>query len=132
MILLDTDHLSVYKYADSERAGRLQARLREQPTDEVVAISIITVEEQMRHVLRTCGGVGQDARNRTLIAPLPGKISRVAVEPGATVNAGDTLLVIEAMKMENEFKAAAAGIVAEVRVAPGQAVNAGDVLIVMA
>jgi len=36
------------------------------------------------------------------------------------------------MKMENEFKAAAAGIVAEVRVAPGQAVNAGDVLIVMA
>ena len=92
----------------------------------------ITVEEQMRHVLRTRGGVGQDARNRTLIAPLPGKISRVAVEPGATVNAGDTLLVIEAMKMENEFKAAAAGIVAEVRVAPGQAVNAGDVLIVMA
>ncbi|PYO18995.1 MAG: acetyl-CoA carboxylase biotin carboxyl carrier protein subunit, partial [Candidatus Rokuibacteriota bacterium] len=76
--------------------------------------------------------VGQDARNRTLIAPLPGKISRVAVEPGATVNAGDTLLVIEAMKMENEFKAAAAGTVAEVRVAPGQAVNAGDVLIVMA
>ncbi len=92
----------------------------------------ITVEEQMRHVLRTRGGVGQDARNRTLIAPLPGKISRVAVEPGATVNAGDTLLVIEAMKMENEFKAAAAGTVAEVRVAPGQAVNAGDVLIVMA
>jgi biotin carboxyl carrier protein len=48
------------------------------------------------------------------------------------VSAGDTLLVIEAMKMENEFKAAAAGTVAEVRVMPGQAVNAGDVLIVMA
>jgi biotin carboxyl carrier protein len=92
----------------------------------------ITVEEQMRHVLRTRGGVGQDARSRTLTAPLPGKISRVAVQPGATVSAGDTLLVIEAMKMENEFKAAAAGTVAEVRVMPGQAVNAGDVLIVMA
>jgi biotin carboxyl carrier protein len=39
--------------------------------------------------------------------------------------------VIEAMKMENEFKAGAAGTVAEVRVVPGQAVNAGDVLIVM-
>jgi pyruvate carboxylase subunit B len=48
------------------------------------------------------------------------------------VRAGDTLLVIEAMKMENEFKAAGAGTVAEVRVEPGQAVNAGDVLVVMA
>jgi biotin carboxyl carrier protein len=41
------------------------------------------------------------------------------------------LLVIEAMKMENEFRAGAAGTVAEVRVAAGAAVNAGDVLIVM-
>jgi biotin carboxyl carrier protein len=47
------------------------------------------------------------------------------------VQAGDTLVVIEAMKMENEFKAGVAGTVAEVRVAPGQAVNAGDVLIVI-
>jgi len=41
------------------------------------------------------------------------------------------LLVIEAMKMENEFKAGAAGTVREVRVAPGQPVNAGDVLVVI-
>ena len=92
----------------------------------------ITVEDQTRHVLRTRGGVGSGARSRTLTAPLPGKISRVAVRPGDAVQAGDTLLVIEAMKMENEFKATGAGTVAEVRVAPGQAVNAGDVLIVMA
>ena len=92
----------------------------------------IAVEEQTRHLLRTRGAAGQGARSRTLTAPLPGKISRVVVQPGASVRAGDTLLVIEAMKMENEFKAAAAGTVAEVRVAPGQAVNAGDVLIVMA
>src|SRR6267142_2124631 len=45
---------------------------------------------------------------------------------------GDTLLVIEAMKMENEFKAVGPGTVAEVRVEAGQTVNAGDVLIVMA
>jgi biotin carboxyl carrier protein len=92
----------------------------------------ITVEDQTRHVLRTRGGVGSSTRSRTLTAPLPGKISRVAVRPGDTVQAGDTLLVIEAMKMENEFKAAGVGTVAEVRVAPGQTVNAGDVLIVMA
>jgi biotin carboxyl carrier protein len=92
----------------------------------------IVVEEQTRHIIRTRGGAAAGARSRTLSAPLPGKISRVAVRPGDTVQAGDTLLVIEAMKMENEFKASGAGTVAEVRVEPGQAVNAGDVLIVMA
>ena len=91
----------------------------------------INVEEQTRHIIRTRGGAGAGAGSRTLTAPLPGKISRVAVQPGDAVGAGDILLVIEAMKMENEFRAAAAGTVAEVRVAAGQAVNAGDVLIVM-
>ena len=91
----------------------------------------IWVEEQSRHIIRTRGGAGGGAGSRTLTAPLPGKISRVAVRPGDAVSAGDILLVIEAMKMENEFRAAAGGTVAEVRVAAGQAVNAGDVLIVM-
>jgi acetyl/propionyl-CoA carboxylase alpha subunit len=91
----------------------------------------INVEEQTRHIIRTRGGAGAGAGSRTLTAPLPGKISRVAVQPGDAVSAGDILLVIEAMKMENEFRAAAAGTVAEVHVAAGQAVNAGDVLIVM-
>jgi biotin carboxyl carrier protein len=91
----------------------------------------IAVEEQSRHSIRTRGGGGA-ARSRTLTAPLPGKISRVAVRPGDTVAAGETLIVIEAMKMENEFKATGAGTVAEVRVTAGQLVNPGDVLIVMA
>ena len=91
----------------------------------------ITVEEQTRHIIRTKGGAAPGGSGQTLKAPLPGKISRVAVRAGDAVQAGDTLLVIEAMKMENEFRAGAAGTVAEVRVQPGQAVNAGDVLIVM-
>ena len=67
----------------------------------------------------------------TLAAPLPGRIAHVAVRPGDEVKPGDPLIVIEAMKMENEFKATAAGRVAEVRVELGQAVNAGDVLVVI-
>jgi biotin carboxyl carrier protein len=91
----------------------------------------IQVEEQTRYIIRTKGGAAGGHGTQTLKAPLPGKISHVAVQAGDVVRAGDTLLVIEAMKMENEFRAGAAGTVAEVRVQPGQAVNAGDVLIVM-
>ena len=92
---------------------------------------VIRVEEETRFIIRTRGGAGGGHGAQTLVAPLPGRIVHVAVKPGDRVEKGDTLLVIEAMKMENEFKASAAGTVAEVRVQPGQAVNAGDVLLVI-
>ena len=91
----------------------------------------VLVEEQTRWIIRTKGGAAGAAHGQTLTAPLPGKITHVAVRPGDRVQTGDTLVVIEAMKMENEFKAAAAGTVAEVRVSAGQAVNPGDVLVVL-
>ena len=92
----------------------------------------VLVEEQTRWIIRTKGGAAGAAHGHTLTAPLPGKITHVAVRPGDRVQAGDTLVVIEAMKMENECKAAAAGTIAEVRVVAGQAVNPGDVLVVLA
>jgi glutaconyl-CoA/methylmalonyl-CoA decarboxylase subunit gamma len=91
----------------------------------------ILVEPQTRWIIRTHGGTAGTSRGQTLTAPLPGKIAHVAVQPGDTVRAGDTLVVIEAMKMENEFKASTNGTVTEVRVQPGQAVNPGDVLVVV-
>jgi biotin carboxyl carrier protein len=91
----------------------------------------ILVEEQTRWIIRTRGGAAAGGQGQTLTAPLPGKITHVAVRVGDQVGPGDTLLVIEAMKMENEFKASAAGTVTEVRVQPGQAVNPGDVLVVV-
>jgi|SRR5689334_11546632 acetyl/propionyl-CoA carboxylase alpha subunit len=91
----------------------------------------VLVEEQTRWIIRTRGGAAGAGQTQTLRAPLPGKITHVAVQPGERVAAGQTLVVIEAMKMENEFKAATAGTVAEVRVSAGQAVNPGDVLVVL-
>ena len=91
----------------------------------------VLVEEQTRWIIRTRGGAAGGGAGQTVRAPLPGKITHVAVRAGDRVQAGDTLVVIEAMKMENEFKAAAAGTIAEVRVSPGQAVNPGDVLVVL-
>ena len=91
----------------------------------------IEVEEQTRYIIRTRGGAAGGAGAQTLKAPLPGKITHVAVQAGDAVTAGQSLVVIEAMKMENELKATAAGTVREVRVVNGQAVNAGDVLVVI-
>lgn len=92
----------------------------------------IQVEEETRHIIRTRGGVVSAPGGLVLTAPMPGKIVRVEVAVGQAVKPGDGLLVIEAMKMENEFRAMSAGTVREVRVQVGQVVNAGDVLIVFA
>ena len=92
---------------------------------------VVQVEEATRHVIRTRGAAAGGGGAQTLTAPLPGRISHVAVKPGDRVSPGDALVVIEAMKMENEFKASTAGTVTEVRVEEGQAVNAGDVLVVI-
>ena len=91
----------------------------------------VLVEEQSRWIIRTHGGAAGASRGQTLLAPLPGKITHIAVRAGQQVQVGDPLIVIEAMKMENEFKAATAGTVLEVRVHPGQAVNPGDTLVVI-
>ena len=67
----------------------------------------------------------------SLVAPMPGAVVRVLVEAGATVDAGQALVVLEAMKMEHTVAAPAAGTVGEIRVQAGQQVEAGAVLVVM-
>ena len=91
----------------------------------------IEVEDQTRYIIRTRGGTAGGTGGQTVKAPLPGKITHVAVRAGDPVTPGQSLVVIEAMKMENELKATAAGTVRDVRVTAGQPVNAGDVLVVI-
>lgn len=64
-----------------------------------------------------------------VIAPMPGLIVRVSVSVGDRVEAGQGVVVIEAMKMENELRATAAGVVKSVEVAPGTAVEKGTLLV---
>lgn len=68
----------------------------------------------------------------TVTAPMPGKILSIKVNVGDSVNNGDLVLLLEAMKMENEVFATASGKVTEVRVKSGDSVNTGDVLLVIA
>jgi acetyl/propionyl-CoA carboxylase alpha subunit len=65
----------------------------------------------------------------SLSAPMPGLIVRVSVAAGDSVQAGQGLIVMEAMKMENELRASAAGVVKNVLVEPGKAVEKGSLLI---
>ena len=65
----------------------------------------------------------------TVAAPMPGVILSVEVTPGAAVRRGQTVLVLEAMKMKNELKAQRDGTVARVAVAAGDQVKHGDVLV---
>jgi acetyl/propionyl-CoA carboxylase alpha subunit len=67
----------------------------------------------------------------SLLAPMPGLVLRVLAEPGVTVTAGQPLVVLEAMKMEQTVASPAAGTVTELRAAPGQQVEAGQVLAVV-
>ena len=83
------------------------------------------------HALRRRARAGEGAGARELRAVMPGKVVAVLVEAGATVAQGQGLLVIEAMKMENEIGAPRAGTVIDVKVQPGQAVEAGELLAVI-
>src|SRR5262249_52392846 len=71
------------------------------------------------------------AESGSLVAPMPGSVTRIAVERGAPVVAGQLVLVMEAMKMEHEIAAPASGVLAELRVQPGTQVNAGDVVAIV-
>jgi acetyl-CoA/propionyl-CoA carboxylase biotin carboxyl carrier protein len=74
---------------------------------------------------------GGGASGDTLASPLQGTVLKVAVEPGATVDEGALICVIEAMKMENEITAHKAGTVAELPIAVGASVASGDTLAVI-
>ena len=96
----------------------------------------LLVEDEARAALRerasrdrtAAGSAGGRLEIRAII---PGRIVSVAVAPGDTVQAGQTLLAVEAMKMQNELRAPRAGTVTQVSVGTGSTVELGDVLVVL-
>ena len=83
------------------------------------------------NVLAT-GGVERPLTGEPVCAPLPGTVVSVKVKEGEKVKKGQMLVIIEAMKMENEILAPRAGTVSQVCVKIGAAVNSGDPMIVLA
>jgi biotin carboxyl carrier protein len=81
---------------------------------------------------RRRGGTLEVEGRQQVVAPMPGKVVRVLAKAGEAVEAGQGLLVVEAMKMQNEIRSPKKGTVERLLVTEGQAVNAGDVLLTVA
>jgi biotin carboxyl carrier protein len=88
------------------------------------------IDERTR-AIREMTGAADDVADKTIVAPMPGLVVKVEVEVGQAVKAGQGVIVVEAMKMENELKAPADGVVAKIEVQPGQTVDKGAVLLVL-
>jgi biotin carboxyl carrier protein len=100
----------------------------------IVHIDGVAVEVSINRMRRT----GATAASRTadegpqrVTAPMPGKIVKLLVKPGDKVQPRQGVVVVEAMKMENELRARAAGTVRELRVSEGASVEAGAILVIL-
>ncbi len=94
----------------------------------VVAVSIMDPRERL---VRRRGTVSAETGPRSIVSPMPGRIVKVLVREGDVVAAQQGLVVVEAMKMENELRAPRAGQVSAVKVVEGMSVEGGAILIVV-
>lgn len=92
-------------------------------------VEVEALDERMRAIRDLTAAAAEASGPAPLRAPMPGLVVRVSVSVGDTVSAGQGLVVVEAMKMENELRASVAGVVTAVLAAPGQAVDKGALLV---
>ena len=89
----------------------------------------VVMDERTRRVESLGAAAGSESRGEVVRAPMPGLVLRLEVEEGTPVEPGTGVLVLEAMKMENEIRASSAGVVTKVLVSPGAPVEKGTPLI---
>jgi biotin carboxyl carrier protein len=94
-----------------------------------VTLDLEIEDERAARLARFGGGAVRAHGPRAVKAPMPGLVVRVNVEPGQQIEASQSLVVLQAMKMENELSSPAQAIIARVHVTPGQAVDQGQILI---
>ena len=132
--LADIEGTPVRMVTIGDRVHRVVVRRRESKGHYVLWIDGYTYDvEALDERTRTIRDLTAEAAGptgpRPLVAPMPGLIVRVLVVPGDAVQEGQGLVVMEAMKMENELRSSGAGRVTRVAVTPGAAVEKGAILI---
>jgi biotin carboxyl carrier protein len=137
---LEADAVEVATGVYSILLGGRALEVRVQPAETTGGLRIHVAGEELAVQVfdprawhsRVRGGGALAAEGRQqVVAPMPGKVIRVLVCHGEAVEAGQGLLVVEAMKMQNEIRSPKSGTVERVMVAEGQAVNAGEPLAVV-
>ena len=112
---------------DPKRFGEVLALLRDVPADRAVGAHFHLASDVLGPA-RWLDGPEGVVEIKTM---MPGKVVRLLKVKGDTVEKGEAVLVVEAMKMQNDLKAPKAGVVREIRVEEGSTVSAGDVLAVI-
>ncbi len=89
----------------------------------------VKVESERQRMAAAARRTGGSASEKAIAAPMPGRVAKLLVAVGDEVKQGQGVIVIEAMKMENELKAKGSGVVAEIHVKAGDAIEAGAKLV---
>jgi biotin carboxyl carrier protein len=97
---------------------------------EVHDVEVLTEREKRLKAVARKAAAAQEGR-QVITAPMPSKVVRLLVAVGEQVNPGNGVIVVEAMKMENELRSTGAGTVREIRVKEGDAVGGGTPLVVI-
>jgi biotin carboxyl carrier protein len=109
-----------------------EAGLERRPSGCIVHFPADTLDVELTEAARGAAvGARKPPGPARVVAPMPGKIVRLLVVPGQEVPAGQGLLVMEAMKMENELRSPRAGSVQQIAVREGQTVETGALLAVV-
>ena len=128
---IDSDTVSLIE-GSTAREARIDAR-----ADGVLAVLVgsrrfaVVASQERRRRARVSADTPASAQGASLKSPMPGRVVRVLVAAGDRVSAAQPLVVVEAMKMENELRAPSGGVVTRVGVEPGASVEAGAVLVVI-
>ncbi len=92
----------------------------------------VQVEDERTRSLSSAAASAHGSKEARIRAPMPGLVIGLPLEPGTPVTRGQTVVILEAMKMENDLATPINGTIKEIRVSKGQTVNQGDVLVVVA
>jgi len=132
---LEVDALLVRPNVLSLRIGNLAYEIKSERAENGLQLWVGTdsfaAEVRDPRSLRGRSRAGVAHGPRKIVASMPGKVVRLLAHPGESIQAGVGIVVVEAMKMQNEIKSPKNGKVEQILVSPGAAVNAGDVLAII-